>query len=1052
MELEHNHIIIGLGGTGGNVIKIFRQQVVDKYGEIDGVEALKNIEFLFVDSKADEFEEEKWLYQGKSIKLHGNSTLVLKAGGLKNMLEDYSSRPEFLGQEADWGDLLADKELATKAGNQMRRLGRVNLVPNILDIVNRVSQKEKSLSANKKATTLIHIVTGLAGGTGSGSIVDVTAQLLKYFDKRSSDVKINLYLKLPETQVPEGCGGQYTGPLKGVSFYQVNGYAALKEINGLASDTFDPYDITEKRQRIKTDSRFQCAYIIAERNSEGIEFSDILSPIASLLFLKTITSDTEKDDKSTLSLPQLLDKVDNIENNTINASNYWGLAGKYRIPGIYKIGIPKVQIRESFAYLLVMNAFNKLLFKNYDEVGGNGYLGIPPKISEAQREKNQIITNLRSALLQEWYLEYDYLILDEPMIDKNNKLLTEGRDDYSFKVAYKKEYTKQYQLIFQNNLFKGKSITEKERIKCLQMAINDFFNKDYKGVGYEKYYNNMLNNLSQISDFIAYRIKDKMFGKEGGAKSRYYPLESYVDLLECIAQEYIDNLERDFKNKQLEYTKLVERKQLELKSINEDFINSFGIFGSSNKREKAIGDFNETLEKFWYYTISLKGITFAIQLVQSHLQAKLLDVKKEIEKDINQIKIRRDKLNQEYIEEKQRLSGNKEIKGFKSITNDEGLERFQIALLKDKAKFNAVMIKLENLIFEHKDKVLQSMDLKNKDLPIMKQAYKEVDELLSEKNFRDLLKEEDKFYNAHVVEVLYNKYDKDANSPKLKDLFTEMNNFSAPLATISNPNKKGGVTTNHTKIVVLPELSGVKDNDTEITDFYNNLKKLIKSTINAEIKEIKDDKFKNEITIAQFLWPVLPDQIDNIEDLKKVYDDLKKSHQINFLMHTEDNQYLVDLIPPKSPEEYKIALLPYLMILNSVEGGFEYYGSDDFWKISQTISTKVYDTQTSTHDDEKIDIFLESNDIDNFMKQDFRKLDQRNTSGIIPGFIHPFVFTAIKSKANLFIKEKRNSEVILKNIQKFLDDYLVKVKNDSSNEDYKRFKNAYQSIQKIINN
>ena len=1054
--MTNNHIIIGIGGTGGNVIKIFRQQVVDKYGDIVGVEEIKNIEFLYVDSNPSEFDEKKWEYQGKDIKLSGSSTLIMKAGVLNDRLQDYSTRPEFLGNDSDWGDVLSDKELAKKAGNQMRRLGRVYLIPNIKDIVNRVAQKEKNLSSNKRAITLIHIVTGLAGGTGSGSIVDITAHLLKYFEKRSADVKINLYLKIPEIQVPDGWGGQFTGPLRGVSFYQINGYAALKEINGLASGVFEPYNISEKRQRIKTDNRLQAAYIVAERNNETIGFSDVISPIASLLFLKTITSGTEKDDKSTLSLPQILDKVDNAENNTINASTYWGLAGKYRIPGIYKVGVPKVQIRESFAYLLVLNAFNKLLFKNFDEVAGKGYLGVPPRTSEIQREKNHITTNLRSTLLDEWYLTYDYLILDEPMIDKNNKSLTEGRDDYSFKVAYKREYNKQYTLLSTTKLYKGKFIKDNEILKYLQITVNDYFNKDCKGFGYERYYSNMVNCLSPISDFLAFRIKDKLFGTEGGKQSRTYPLESYIELLLCIVQEYLPGLEKDLTNKQLEFTKLAERKQDELKNLNEEYINSFGIiFNNPKKRENAINNFNDALEKFWLYTISLKGISFAIQLINSHLKNKLLDVKKDVENDVKSIADRRNKLNQEYEEERRRLSGSDEIKGFKSITNDEGLEKFQTALMKDKPRFDEVMVRLENLIFENMDSVLEKVEtLKNKDLPIMKQAYNEIDNLLSERNFRELLNEDDNFYNAHVVEVLYNKY-KEANNPKLKDLFSEMYSFSSPLSTVSSPEGKGGIETHSEKIVVLPQLQGVRQNNTQILNFYSELKKTIESTLglsNDSIKEIKDDKFKNEITIAQFLWPIRPDQIDNVVDLKKEYDELKKIAQINFLMHTEDTQNLVELIPPKSPDEYKSMILPFLLIIDSIDGGFELYGSENFWKVSQNISTKIIETQTSAHDEEKVDIFLESNNIEDFLKLDFKKLDNKNSTDIISGFIHPFVFNAIRSKAEKFIKKESNVDVILKNIQKFLDEYLIKVKNDSSDKNYKQFKNAYLTVHGIINN
>jgi len=140
------------------------------------------------------------------------------------------------------------------------------------------------------------------------------------------------------------------------------------------------------------------------------------------------------------------------------------------------------------------------------------------------------------------------------------------------------------------------------------------------------------------------------------------------------------------------------------------------------------------------------------------------------------------------------------------------------------------------------------------------------------------------------------------------------------------------------------------------------------------------------------------------------------------------------------------------MILNVVDGGFEKYGSDNYWKVSQSISTKQFETQSSAHDDEKIEVFLEANDIENFLKLDFRKLDQRNDNDIIKGFIHPFYFEAIKKRAGGFIKDKSNSDVILQNLQKFLDNYLQRVKNDSSDENYRRFKNAYQSVQRIINN
>jgi hypothetical protein len=1050
-KIIQNHIIIGLGGTGGNTIKKFRQQIVDKFGDINGVDALNNIKFLYVDSNTSEFDEEKWEYQGKNLMLTGKETLVLKAGILTEKLNDYSSRPEFLGENSEWGDIIGDKELAKKAGNQMRRLGRVNLIPNIIDIVDIVSKNENALSNARIAETLIHIVAGLAGGTGSGSVVDVTSHLLKYFEKRSNSVKINLYLKLPEVQIPQGWGGQFTGPLKNVSFYKINGYAALKEVNGLASGIFHPYDITKKRERITTKNLLQASYLFTERNNSGIGFTDVITPIASLLFLKTITSDSEKENTDEMSLPQVLNKVDNGENETILPSTYWGLAGKFRVPGIYKIGVPKVQIRESFAHLLVLHAFNKTLYKNFDAQGGKGFLGNKPNVDEAQKEKNTIITNLRSALLDEWYLTYEYLILDEPMVDERNILLTKGKDDYSFKLAYKKEYSSQYTKLAATKQYKGKFIDDKEILKYLQIGINDYFNKDYKGVGYENYYSDMLNNLDQLSDFIALRIKDKMFGKEGGEISRYYPMESYINFLLCIAQEYMDGLERDMKNKQLEYKKLVEKKHVELKTINEEYINNFGIFGSAKKREVAVGNFNAALESFWKYTVELKGITFAIQLIHSNLKSKLLSLKTEIENDITQMVKRRDVLNQEYLIEKNKLGGKESINGFRAITNDEGLEKFQMALMKNRPMFEAVIQKLEKLIFEQKNNVCKSVeDFGNKNLSVMKQAYKEIDFLLSEKNFRDLLHEDDQFYNAHVVEVLYNKFNKDISNPKLKELITEMETYSAPLATLNNPHGKGNMKSKTVKSVIIPDLTGVKANDPNILDFYNSLKKLIVNLTGADNIVIKEEKFKNEITISQFSVPLRTDQIDNIEDLMKDYEENSKVGVINFLLHTEDTQGLVDLVPPKNHEEFNEVLLPYLLILNTDENSFEKYGLENFWKISRLIDTKESIPSGTVHDQVKLTVYLESNNINDFLKLNFKSLDDRNISEHNSGFLTPLVFNVIQGNAIDLIKQEGRSDLVMKSMTKLLDNCLVEANNDEQDKVYKKFKAAYNEIKAII--
>jgi hypothetical protein len=175
------------------------------------------------------------------------------------------------------------------------------------------------------------------------------------------------------------------------------------------------------------------------------------------------------------------------------------------------------------------------------------------------------------------------------------------------------------------------------------------------------------------------------------------------------------------------------------------------------------------------------------------------------------------------------------------------------------------------------------------------------------------------------------------------------------------------------------------------------------------------------------------------------------------LMHTEDVSNLSDLIPPKTAEDYKNALLPYLFILDSFGNVFDLYGENKFWKISETINMNPNLTGNASptlHDRDSIDIYLECNSIDGFLTADFDKLDEQNSKQRkeIQSFINPFIYTALRKKAITCLKDESNSAPIIHKIQTMLDDCLIKAKNDSSDPRYMRYKEAYLSVQRIINN
>jgi hypothetical protein len=1076
--MANNHIIIGLGGTGGNVIKDFRKQIIDKYGKLD-VPQTKSIKYLYVDSKQSEFDESLWKYQGIDIGLKGEGTLKLQAGRLNEALETHP-KPVFVGKEADWGDVRNDVELATKAGNQMRRLGRVNLKFSIEEIVDRVRSMYNSLEVGKQnPKTVIHIVVGLAGGTGSGAVVDVAAQLIKTFQEDSKDnFNVLLYLRMPELSVPNGWGGRYEGALKGTSFYKLNGYAALKEINAMANGYFQPYDITTTRNRIDTEKKvIQAAYIITERNDAGVTFepSDITASIASLLTLKIITEQVGSVVAGEGLTKILEDDIDGNENQTINPAAYWQLAAKFPVPGSYRFGVPREKIKDSLALMLILHAFNKLLYKNFDEVGGDGYRGFDPEVNEGKKEQNQIITNYRSALLREWYLEYEFLILDQPMLDlKNISLLTEGRDDYAFDGAFDKAYTNHYQKIFLNNLYKGKAIEDREKIGALEMALGEYFNKEYKGVGYERYVNAMMGvNLPKIAEFIAQRIKRKMFGKGDGV-SRYYPMKSYIDIIDVIIQGYFDYLEKHFVKRRDEYKRIVGVKRTELDNIKKDYVGSFGFLGSKTKRENAVNAFKTALKELWYANVNLAGIEFAIQLVHSHLKNKLLDVKDQITNEIAEIETKRNKLQQAFEKEKRKLNSNKKaseggISGFVSLTDEKALTQFLEKLFKkqdaepgQQGKYQEVISKLEQAIFENRDKVLKV--LKNSDgneLEIqqglsflMDDAYQAVDDLLSEDTFRKL-NMKDNFYNAHVVQVIYNKFEGDANSTALRDLLRSLNAFAAPMAKITSKTK-GGIKLKEAKLILLPELQGYEEGS-PLLAFYDSLKStLLTEMPGSKILPIKNVEYQNEITIAQFYRTVFPDMLDTVEKLKRDYDEAVNNHELKFLMHTEDVSVLPDLVPPKTEEQYKELLFPYVTVLSCVDNAFETY-KEGLWKLVEPInlseSAKDVTGKISDIDGEKLDIYFGTNTLEGFWDIDIEKLDREylNYFDEIPSFLNPFIFHAIKKRAQKYLSDAEKGPEIINRITELVEGVYNEVGQVRANPKYMRYKKSRDFIIELTN-
>lgn len=184
-----NHLIVGLGGTGGSVIRALRKRIYEEFGknEPDGK---VNIEYLYVDSSPKDLNDRtSWKTLGASVHLADTQKVSIHGVGA-NVLDNLYQFPgieSFITPEDrtlfnDLGSLISDG-----IGGQRRRLGRLLFANNLcgpanLTFVARLKDRVQKLTEkNNDDVVTFHICAGLAGGTGSGSIIDAIAQIRKEY-------------------------------------------------------------------------------------------------------------------------------------------------------------------------------------------------------------------------------------------------------------------------------------------------------------------------------------------------------------------------------------------------------------------------------------------------------------------------------------------------------------------------------------------------------------------------------------------------------------------------------------------------------------------------------------------------------------------------------------------------------------------------------------------------------------------------------------------------------------------------------------------------------
>ena len=121
-----NHLVIGLGGTGGKIIRALRKAVYQEFRKDhpDGAD----IGYVYLDSSNEmmALDDPSWKTLGVSVQLPKASQLLITDANLKARLENIDNYPgikPWIGARDQWLDIL-NSIIGVTLGGQKRRLGR----------------------------------------------------------------------------------------------------------------------------------------------------------------------------------------------------------------------------------------------------------------------------------------------------------------------------------------------------------------------------------------------------------------------------------------------------------------------------------------------------------------------------------------------------------------------------------------------------------------------------------------------------------------------------------------------------------------------------------------------------------------------------------------------------------------------------------------------------------------------------------------------------------------------------------------------------------------
>ena len=914
-----NHLIIGLGGTGGSIICALRKRIYEEFRSEDP-KGKANIEYLYVDSSlADLNNEEDWQTLGVSVQLKPAQRLSINGIGASVLdnLDNYPGINSFINRK----DQTQLREgigaiINEGIGGQRRRFGRMLMANNMCGqpqntFIGQVHSRVKSLKAREDVEDItFHICAGLGGGTGSGSIIDAIAQIRNEFQRTGdnrNNYKIQLYLYVPEKiiQIP---GGEDCN-----RYYQPNGYAALLELNAMSVNRYFPTDVKGNkdedgnvRRLLKGQDAFDMAYLFTNVNEAGkeVHLHKVLPNIVGdFLFQKIIAS-------SMINNGQMARLETNENNGLLPEENEAGEpvhSRKFMTFGVKRIEYPETEVVEYGAYRFARQASLQMLYGLWDDA--RGFLDectedmVGKSFKQDVAKPNELETNLISD---------DILTLSKPL-PSIEKHVTNWRPIIAGWEFYTDRYKKDVQ---EDN-------RKEEWLEAFNQLCQKFYDNMYRGCGVKKFYADYTSEIPGFAEEICRQIENNLFSKWKNGEMSIIEVHKYISVLTDNCAERKSGFQKRI-NKYNSY--LSEEMADKIKTVRTEW-NNIGWLRDAitNASSKTFGSFVDLKREQLTMMTQVESFTFAVKLlaeVENMLTLLKLNSIEPFMKVLSEFAISMKQL----ADEKCKLSDADDQSLLGEVIKEydpKFVRNTVVGFLKDQKRQNDYATALRMRIIESVGTsevsfsslgkkvnagTLRSVTIK----ACIENARKDMEDY-SVKNPNQRL------VNVNILDKLRNT--ECSTKEKMERFVKSIYDAAQSYLTFNGSEEGQGspeTAANHQKIIQL-SLPLYEENE----DWRNEFIEAFGNSGNIPFDKDKDksDNFKsNQIVVvtAHSGFPLR--YVDNLRVLKEKYDVLVRNEVNRMVVHTETFNEPLPALYSRSKEESKKDLLPVILLAYTIDG------------------------------------------------------------------------------------------------------------------------------------